>query len=409
MKISGHIDRVDQEFIEGWLVDRDDASNKVQLEIYMGDVPLGQCVADRFRKDLADSGIGDGYCAFSFQTPSFVSVQQLKQVRFRLQDSNLFFVPPGQAEEVFSGSSGLPAGSPSRFGSLWIDRADWIDKLAEKYRRGEISRELSIAIFEFVRDGYYVLPGAVSPSLVNRLNAELESVWRKPPPGLLVETFEPDGEMRYVPPDLEFRNGRTKLLDLYAFSDVAREAISAPRVVEFLSAIFEDKPKAFQGLAFWRGSQQAIHKDTAYVKVDTNPLALAATWLALEDIAPGTGELEYFVGSHRAPDFLFGGVSKWMEGYTAEHGEFLQSLHKDAERYNQVKASFLAKAGDVLIWHADLAHGGSPISRPKLTRKSLVTHFAPAHDTPFYRRQSQYRELEADNCVFVSQYADIAD
>jgi ectoine hydroxylase-related dioxygenase (phytanoyl-CoA dioxygenase family) len=224
---------------------------------------------------------------------------------------------------------------------------------------------------------------------------------------LLIETFEPDGEMRYTTPDIRYRDGRTKLLDVYAFSAVAREATAAPQVVEFLTAIFADKPQAFQGLHFWNGSQQAMHKDTAYVKVDTNPMHLAATWLALEDVETGTGELEYYVGCHRAPDFLFGGNSKWMESHTEEHDSFLQSLHDDAGRYGQKRTSFLAKAGDVLIWHADLAHGGAPITKPGRTRRSLVTHFTSAGDEPFYRRSSRRRQAELQGCVFTSAYYDV--
>jgi ectoine hydroxylase-related dioxygenase (phytanoyl-CoA dioxygenase family) len=213
--------------------------------------------------------------------------------------------------------------------------------------------------------------------------------------------------MRVIPPVLSVRPGRTKMLDLYAHSGAAREAIAAPAVVEFLATIFEDQPKAFQGLTFWNGSQQAIHKDTAYVKIDSNPMHLAATWLALEDIQPGTGELEYYVGSHRAPDFLFGGSNKWMESHPEEHDQFLKSLHDDARRLGHVKGSFLAKKGDVLIWHADLAHGGSPILQPSLTRKSLVTHFTPSADEPFYRRTACYREAELGGVRFVSQFSDM--
>jgi ectoine hydroxylase-related dioxygenase (phytanoyl-CoA dioxygenase family) len=38
---------------------------------------------------------------------------------------------------------------------------------------------------------------------------------------------------------------------------------------------------------------------------------------------------------------------------------------------------FMAKKGDVLIWHADLMHGGARIQDPRQTRKSLVAHFMP--------------------------------
>jgi ectoine hydroxylase-related dioxygenase (phytanoyl-CoA dioxygenase family) len=35
----------------------------------------------------------------------------------------------------------------------------------------------------------------------------------------------------------------------------------------------------------------------------------------------------------------------------------------------------IAKKGDVLIWHANLVHGGAPILNPALTRKSMVVHY----------------------------------
>lgn len=145
----------------------------------------------------------------------------------------------------------------------------------------------------------------------------------------------------------------------------------------------------------WNRSQQAIHMDTTYVKIDSNPMHLAVTWLALEDVQPGTGELEFYVGSHHAPDFLFGGQSKWIESHTADHARFLPSLHDDAKTLGHVKSSFLAKKGDVLVWHSDLAHGGSPIGQPPRTRKSLVTHLTPASDELFYRWTSSYGRLRS--------------
>jgi len=36
---------------------------------------------------------------------------------------------------------------------------------------------------------------------------------------------------------------------------------------------------------------------------------------------------------------------------------------------------FLPKKGDLLVWHANLLHGGEPIHDPSLTRKSMVIHF----------------------------------
>ncbi len=37
--------------------------------------------------------------------------------------------------------------------------------------------------------------------------------------------------------------------------------------------------------------------------------------------------------------------------------------------------AFCPRKGDVLIWHGNLSHAGSPIVDPGRTRKSYVTHF----------------------------------
>jgi hypothetical protein len=403
MKILGSVDRCDERLIEGWLTVLERPEEKLAVEFVLDGQVLGHCTANRMREDLRDVGLGGGTCAFSFETPTFVPKSQAERIQVRLLDSNVVL----QSKRAAASEAAPLRETVSRFGGLWIDRHDWLDRLAQKHRAGEISDALSAAIFRFVRDGYYVIEGAVSSGLIDRLDAEIERVWSDPPPGMLMETFEPDGKMHYVPPAKKYRAGRTKLLDLYAYSALAREAIASPKVVEFLSAIFGARPKAFQGLFFHVGSQQAIHKDTAYVKIDSNPMHLAATWMALEDIQPGTGELEYYIGSHRAPDFLFGGLSKWMESHTGDHDRFLQSLHDDAKGHGQVRGSFLARKGDVLVWHADLAHGGSAVTQKGRSRKSLVTHLTPETDEPFYVRTARHRQVDEHGCVFVSQYGDI--
>jgi hypothetical protein len=42
----------------------------------------------------------------------------------------------------------------------------------------------------------------------------------------------------------------------------------------------------------------------------TAALQFAASWIALEDVQPGAGELFYYVGSHRLPDHLYAGSHK---------------------------------------------------------------------------------------------------
>jgi hypothetical protein len=57
----------------------------------------------------------------------------------------------------------------------------------------------------------------------------------------------------------------------------------------------------------------------------------------------------------------------------------------------------VAKKGDVLIWHADLMHGGAPIEDPKRTRKSLVAHFMPLGVMPTFYDFSRVSAFPYDN------------
>lgn len=301
------------------------------------------------------------------------------------------------------GEQATSEGFRSRFGGFWVDRHDADEVLEERARTGEIGPELADRIRRFMTDGYVIIPGAVTRETTAQVRAEIDEIWATAPEGSLIET----AGQRFVPPDPRLRSKPSKLLDVHAFSGAARRAIAAPSVMELLTTIFEARPKAFQTLGFSRGSGQAIHKDTAYVEIADEPMHFAATWLALEDVQPRTGGLEYYVGSHRDPDFLFGGKHKWMTAAPRDHLRFLASLHLDAKRYGHRKETFLAREGDVLVWHADLAHGGSRVRRRRSSRHSLVTHLTPEHDDPPYARQVERTPVEQDGCLFVSHHHQI--
>ena len=298
-----------------------------------------------------------------------------------------------------------PYNTYSKFGGFWIDRRDWPEVIATKESSGEITTAIAKNIARFCRDGYIIFERAVPKDVTTRLRDEIDRFWRNPPEDARIETWT-NGKPTLVRPEISFRD-RSKLVGYHGFSALARGAIAAPAVVEFLSAIFEARPKVFQTLVFWRGSQQDIHRDTAYVQVSRAPMELAASWLALEDVEEGTGELEYIVGSHRDPDFLFEGRHKWLPANSDEHPRFLRSIQEDALKYRHERKAFLPREGDVLIWHADLAHGGAPIRKPGKTRQSLVTHFTTEYNDPPYRERIDLPPALGHNCFFMSEYTDI--
>jgi phytanoyl-CoA hydroxylase len=215
-----------------------------------------------------------------------------------------------------------------------------------------------------------------------------------------VEVWE-EGTQSIQPASRRFREERVKLLDVYAHSETARQIIFSAPILRFLTLVFERPVVAFQSLYFRWGSQQDIHQDTAFVKV-SSPLEFAASWVALEDIQPGSGELEYYVGSHELDDYLFAKGQKWMPlpFNAATYDGFIQSLAERSRQRALGRERFLPKKGDVLIWSADLAHGGSKEALPGITRKSLVTHYCPINCSPVYGLPSSRRRRYSDTALY---------
>ena len=82
----------------------------------------------------------------------------------------------------------------------------------------------------------------------------------------------------------------------------------------------------------------------------------------------------------------------------------VNSLKERAEKRGIAKKTFAAKKGDVLIWHADLVHGGNPVSHIT-TRKSVVTHYCPKHLMPlFFEHMSNPRMWDHDGHRYTTSY-----
>lgn len=269
------------------------------------------------------------------------------------------------------------APNPSdQFSGLWIDAVDGVE---EKIKM--LPSHLVEYVEFFVKHGYVIIKNVVPEDVIDEIIADTENVYRTP------EDYVVRCAGKYKDPTTIERLGfGDRIIDLYAISPAARAAIHSPLVSEFLQTIFEQPAIAMQSLSFTYGSQQSIHQDTAYV-ISKRPLHLAASWLALEDVVPGSGELIYYPGSHKFDHFLFNGVSKgWQKKHhgDAQHISFLKQLHEQAKERGISLERFIAKKGDMLIWHADLAHGGDRSTVPEQTRKSLVTHYCPLSVKPKY-------------------------
>lgn len=159
----------------------------------------------------------------------------------------------------------------------------------------------------------------------------------------------------------------------------ARQLSLTPSVCDFLGHVFQDAPVVIQSLTFWRGSEQPAHLDYPWVRIQTKLPHLAASWIPLEDIHPDAGPLAYYPGSHRhglIPPFDWGNGSLVQEpDSTRTPADFVDYLREAIDKLNLSKAVFLPKRGDVLIWHGNVLHEGTPVKDRSRTRRSYVTHY----------------------------------
>jgi len=183
--------------------------------------------------------------------------------------------------------------------------------------------------------------------------------------------------------DREHYDDVTKVSDVHSYFAKAGELVFPPSVLRFMTQIYERPPVVFQTMTMRKGSQENLHIDTG-PKTLTEPMSMAASWVALEDVQPQSGEFQFVPGSHRLPELLHYGTDKGHHGDYGEYNTILQTTLRMCEERGLKTERFMAKKGDVLIWHADLMHGGAPIEDPTRTRKSLVAHFMPLGVMPTF-------------------------
>jgi ectoine hydroxylase-related dioxygenase (phytanoyl-CoA dioxygenase family) len=289
---------------------------------------------------------------------------------------------------------------------LWTDRPDAnaVLQAGEKRLFSRWKTKDSNILRQFIDRGYTVLTSAVSASDADRFQADLGAALSDPKTEFPMTYWDDKGQHHYdIARHEKLGNREAKVLDVHVRLPASHKVIFAPGLLAFLKDIFQEEPVAFQTLYFERGSQQGAHQDTAFVY--TEPANhFVASWIALEDIKPNTGELFYYPGSHKMDDLLFAEGTKALRPGDPDGPRYSASLEQFAAEGGYERTRFLPKRTDVLFWASDLIHGGEQTTLG-LTRKSLVTHYCPRSATVPYAKNKTLRP-ERLNCGgwVVAQY-----
>lgn len=265
----------------------------------------------------------------------------------------------------------------------WIDKKDAdIDGFVKQYERGKLlPYDLAEKMKFWQENGYVILDQAIATTWLDQLWSEVEELiedHEQYPVNVRIDLPEyashPVMAIKDVP-ETVLNGPFVKFLDFHDNSVIAKKIMLHENITAFLEAVFGDKVIGMQSLIFKYGSQQATHQDFAYV-VSEIPSHLAASWIALEDVHIDSGPLVYYPGSHTVNKFNFGNGIFYNDQSKLHPGDFANYLDKACEEAGLGKKTLLVRKGDVLLWHAALAHGGDEIRNPALTRKSYVCHYS---------------------------------
>jgi hypothetical protein len=262
----------------------------------------------------------------------------------------------------------------------WLDRADALEQVQAKVARREITAAEAEQCRYWREHGYIILPKLID-------DATLDTVW---------QAYQHAVDTGVIPlkPELAGENDPWpgRFLDPHTRVDAFCRILRHKQLLHWISLLMEREPEPFQTITCHKGSQQGAHSDS--IHMTTYPLGyLTAAWIAFEDIHPDCGPLVYYPGSHRLP-YLFSkdvGISEAEfkeRRYLAYHEKYEPRIQQLIAEYGLEPHYFHARKGDVLIWHANLIHGGSMRRNLQLSRKALVCHF-------FVKGSFAYHDLSA--------------
>ncbi len=212
------------------------------------------------------------------------------------------------------------------------------------------------SIDHFHEDGYAILSSFVKPEVVDSINHDIARLLEDKKVG--------------------FRYGKKIMFAIHQSRPIA-ELGKSNALNELLSSLIEGDATLFQSINFINGSEQETHSDS--IHMTTFPLGgLLGVWIALEDIDNTNGPLHYYPKSQKLPYYLnsdYDNEGSALLIGSKDYSAYERMLAEKIRELNLEKKIFRAKKGDLLIWHANLLHGGEPHTDKNRTRKSMVFHY----------------------------------
>jgi phytanoyl-CoA hydroxylase len=272
----------------------------------------------------------------------------------------------------------------------WFDQPNSIELLERRQNEERLSGADVGLLRHWVANGYCIVSGAVPEPTIDAMERDLDDLWTCERPcselellGVrLVAGTEPvnvtHAQLLALGAPLRQQvkqRSNWRIHGFHRFSANAAAILTNPELTRLATLILGRAAVPSYTINFTHGSEQELHQDTAVFHI-VPPNFLVGTWLACEDIQPQSGALVVYPGSHRsAMHSEFDDYPQTNLRTSSDQSGYADYVKRLSARYDPMQ--FLAKKGDILLWHGMLIHGGSPVLNRGLSRRSYVCHYIP--------------------------------
>jgi ectoine hydroxylase-related dioxygenase (phytanoyl-CoA dioxygenase family) len=267
----------------------------------------------------------------------------------------------------------------------WLDRAGAPREILARRQRGETDAETARQLTQWHAKGYIVLRNVIDDTRIDRVLSDFNRYY--------TENTVIGGHRK--PPEKDRFGHFISTINVHMQSEAVLEVLLDPTVMQWLTLLMGREMYGCQTINFFSGSQRILHQD--HVHMTTRPYGfLAAAWVALEDIDISSGPLIYVPGSQWLPFLNSETVRKQTPRGGCPHHHMSVMMQQSVDRAGLKVESFLARKGDVLLWHCNLVHGGGPVTDPTRSRLSMACHYAAVGVDYYHEWVNQMRDPASD-------------
>jgi len=219
-----------------------------------------------------------------------------------------------------------------------------------------------------MRDGFVIVPGAIDRATVDTINARISLFKRR--------------NRRAVQKNMDDHQRLYRVVNLHLVVDSITRLLTHNPAIDVCDRFLGAPTTLYTSLYYERGSEQSLHRDTPLF-CTTPGERYMGVWTALDDVDDSNGPLCVVPGSHLLAPIDLSMIRTQVFGdgevdpmSPAGWGAYQEAVSRQCQKAGLQAGPVHVTAGDVIIWHPQLFHGGA--AHPSAgTRRSVVMHVTP--------------------------------